>query len=162
MVPVNSSGLLPVYSSGMGCPSALVNGKPALGQELGIPSLLCQLEAGRAFPQGCKAVGDPFLLWVMLVTGIKLLSRGAADSPHPPKASPALPRHRGTPAPPVPGNLLVEFSRGTFCPRRFCFGKPFKAFRARFFFADLVTSALIGEMRSQRSGFVCATTAPPS
>lgn len=34
--------------------STLVNEKPALGQELGIPSLLGQLEAGRAFLQGCK------------------------------------------------------------------------------------------------------------
>lgn len=105
--------------------STLVNGKPALGQELGIPSLLCQLEAGRAFLQGCRAVGDPFRLWVILVLDIfiKLLSRTAADSPHPLKVFPALPRHRETPAPPVPGNLQMEFFRGTFRPQRFRFGR---------------------------------------
>lgn len=102
-----------------------VSGKAALGQQLGIPSLLCQLEAGRAFLQGCKAVGDPFPLWVILVLDIciKLLSRTAAASPHPLKALPALPRHRGTPSLLVPGNLQMEFFRGTFCTWRSCFGK---------------------------------------
>lgn len=112
--------------------STLVNGKPALGLELGIPSLLCQLEAGRAFLQGCKAVGDPFPLWVIFVLDIfiELLSRTAADSPHPPEAFSALTRHRQTRAPPVPGNLQMEFFRGTFCPQRFCFGKWLEALRA--------------------------------
>lgn len=112
--------------------STLVNGKPALGQELVIPSLLCQLEAGRAFLQGCRAVGDLFRLWVILVLDIftKLFSRAAADAPHPPKAFPALPRHRETPAPPVPGNLQMEFFRDTFRPQRFHFGRRFKALRA--------------------------------
>lgn len=101
--------------------STLVNGKPALGQELGIPSLLCQLEAGRAFLQGHKAVGDPVLLWVTLVLDIctKVFSRTAADSPHLPKAFPALPRHREAPAPPCQAmcrqNSLGEpFVHGVF------------------------------------------------
>lgn len=50
--------------------STLSNGKPALGQEIGVPSLLCQqmpkLEAEKAFLQGCKAVGDPFPLHLHL------------------------------------------------------------------------------------------------
>lgn len=105
--------------------SILVNEKPALGQELGIPSLLCQLEAGRAFLQGCKAAGDPLPLWVILVLDIciKLFSRTAADSPDPLEAFPALPRHRATPAPSVPGNLQAEFFRETFQTQCFCFGK---------------------------------------
>lgn len=88
--------------------STLVNGKPALGQELGIPSLLCQLQAVRAFLQGHQAVGHPFLLWVILVLDIctKLFSRTAAASPHPPKALPALPRHTETLAPSVPDGIL--------------------------------------------------------
>lgn len=121
MVPVNSSGLTSALQWDGISISTLVNGKPALGQELGIPSLLCQLEARRAFLQGHKAVGDPFPLWVILALDIctKLLSRTAADSPHPPKAFPALPRHREAPAPPVPGNVQTEFFRGTFCTRCF-------------------------------------------
>lgn len=101
--------------------STLVNGKPALGQELGISSLLCQLEAGRAFLQGHKALGDPFPLWVILVLDIctKLFSRTAADSPHSPKAFPPLPRHREALDPAVPGNVQTEFFRETFCTRCF-------------------------------------------
>lgn len=49
--------------------STLVHGKPALGQELGMPSLPCQLDAGRAFLRGCKAVGDPVpLRWYLSLT----------------------------------------------------------------------------------------------
>lgn len=124
--------------------SNLVNGKPAFGQELGIPSLLCQLEAGRAFPQGCKAVGDPLPLRVIFVLDIstKLLSRAAADSPHAPKAFPALPMHREAPAPPVPGNLQVEFFRGDLLHTAFSLWKMIQGTRGRIFLADLVTSAL--------------------
>lgn len=134
MVPVNSSGLLPVYSGGMECPSApwLMGSQPS---DRSWESHACSasLKLG-AFLQGCRAVGDPFLLWVILVLDIfiKLFSRTAADSPHPPKAFPALTRHRETPAPPVPGNLQMEFFRGTFCLQRFHFGRQLKALRARF------------------------------
>lgn len=91
--------------------STLFNGKPVLGQELGVPSRLCQqmpgLEAGRAFLQGCKAVGGPFPLRVVFALDIfmALFSRTAADSPHRPKAFPPLPRHRETLATSLPGNL---------------------------------------------------------
>lgn len=111
--------------------SNLFNGKPLLGQELGVPSRLCQqmpgLEAGRAFLQGCKAVGDSFPLRVVFALDIfiDLFSRTAADPPHRPKASPPLPRHRETLAPCARecGERQMDFFRGTFCTQRFCFRK---------------------------------------
>lgn len=111
--------------------STLFNGKPALGQELRVPSRLCQqmpgLEAGRAFLQGCKAMGDSFPLQVVFALDIfiDLFSRTAADSPHQPKAFPPLPRHKEILAPCAreSGERQMDFFRRTFCTQCFCFRK---------------------------------------
>lgn len=128
--------------------STLFNGKPALGQELGVPSRLCQqmpgLEAGRALLQGCKAVGDPFPLRVVFALDIfiNLFSRTAADCPHQPKAFPPLPRHIETLATSLPGNL--EKGRWISLERPFAYKvsaleKDLRHSRHDFFLADLAT-----------------------
>lgn len=145
MVPVNSRGLLPVHSSGMEGPSATwLMGSQPLDRSWESHPCSASLKLGEHFLRDAKAVGDPLPLWVIFVLDIstKLLSRAAADSPHPLKAFPALPRHREAPAPPVPGNLQLEFFRGDLLHTAFSLWKMIQGIRGRIFLADLVTSAL--------------------
>lgn len=112
MVPLNSSGMVPVHSSGMeGPPAPFLLGSQPLDRSWESPpgsaSRGLGLEAGRTFLQGCKAVEDSFPLRVVFALDIFIdfFIKTTAGTPHRPKASPPLPTHRETPATSVPGNL---------------------------------------------------------